>query len=52
MILSWMLYCVDIEVTAVYFEQGEFDKSIETCEKAVEEGRSVGDFITPLNSTS
>ena len=26
---------------AVYMEQGEYDKSIETAEKAVEEGRSV-----------
>jgi stress-induced-phosphoprotein 1 len=26
---------------AVYFEQGEYDKSIETCHKAVDEGRDV-----------
>ena len=26
-------------VTAVYFEQGEYKKAIETCEKAVDEGR-------------
>ncbi|KAK7696578.1 hypothetical protein QCA50_001236 [Cerrena zonata] len=42
---AWDLYPKDItfltNLGAVYFEQGEFDKCIETCEKAVEEGRSL-----------
>lgn len=32
------------DIPAVYFEQGEYDKAIETCEKAVDEGRSVRPF--------
>ena len=42
---AWDLWPKDItfltNLGAVYFEQGEYDKCIETCEKAVEEGRSV-----------
>ncbi|KAG8218324.1 activator of Hsp70 and Hsp90 chaperone [Butyriboletus roseoflavus] len=41
---AWDLWPKDItfltNLGAVYFEQGEYDKCIETCEKAVEEGRS------------
>ncbi|TCD70460.1 Hsp90 cochaperone [Steccherinum ochraceum] len=42
---AWDLWPKDItfltNLGAVYFEQGDFDKAIETCEKAVEEGRSL-----------
>ncbi|KAJ7229034.1 activator of Hsp70 and Hsp90 chaperone [Mycena pura] len=42
---AWDLWPKDItfltNLAAVYFEQGEYDKAIETCEKAVEEGRSL-----------
>jgi hypothetical protein len=32
-------------LSAVYFEQGNYEKAIETCEKAVNEGRSVGSYF-------
>ncbi|KAJ7067943.1 activator of Hsp70 and Hsp90 chaperone [Mycena amicta] len=42
---AWDLWPKDItfltNLGAVYFEQGEYDKAIETCEKAVDEGRSL-----------
>ncbi|KAF7354943.1 Heat shock protein sti1 [Mycena sanguinolenta] len=42
---AWVLWPQDItfltNLGAVYFEQGEYDKAIEACEKAVEEGRSL-----------
>ncbi|KAF7354926.1 Heat shock protein sti1 like protein [Mycena sanguinolenta] len=42
---AWDLWPQDItfltNLGAVYFEQGEYDKVIEACEKAVEEGRSL-----------
>jgi len=42
---AWDLWPQDVtyltNLGAVYFEQGDFDKCIETCEKAVEEGRSL-----------
>ncbi|KAK7061350.1 heat shock protein sti1 [Favolaschia claudopus] len=42
---AWDLWPKDItfltNLGAVYFEQGEYDKAIETCEKAVEEGRGI-----------
>jgi len=42
---AWDLWPKDVtfltNLGAVYFEQGEYDKAIETCEKAVDEGRSI-----------
>lgn len=42
---AWDLWPKDItfltNLAAVFFEQGNYDKAIETCEKAVEEGRSL-----------
>ncbi|KAG6866007.1 hypothetical protein C0991_009679 [Blastosporella zonata] len=42
---AWDLWPKDLtfltNLGAVYFEQGDYDKTIETCEKAVEEGREI-----------
>ncbi|KAH8830551.1 activator of Hsp70 and Hsp90 chaperone [Flagelloscypha sp. PMI_526] len=42
---AWDTWPKDItflsNLAAVYFEQGEYDKSIETCHKAVDEGRDI-----------
>ena len=42
---AWEIWPKDVtfltNLGAVYFEQGEYDKCIEACEKSVEEGRSV-----------
>jgi len=42
---AWDIWPKDVtfltNLGAVYFEQGDYDKCIETCEKAVEEGRSI-----------
>ncbi|KAJ7087252.1 activator of Hsp70 and Hsp90 chaperone [Mycena belliarum] len=42
---AWDVWPKDItfltNLGAVYFEQGDYDKAIETCEKAAEEGRSL-----------
>lgn len=42
------MYVLD-DAVAVHFEQGEYDKAIEVCEKAVDEGRSVS---RKIHSTS
>lgn len=45
---AWDLWPKDItfltNLGAVYLEQGEYEKCIETCEKAVEEGRNVSSW--------
>ncbi|KAF8897167.1 activator of Hsp70 and Hsp90 chaperone [Infundibulicybe gibba] len=42
---AWEVWPKDVtyltNLGAAYFEQGDYDKSIEICEKAVEEGRSI-----------
>lgn len=42
---AWEIWPKDVtfltNLGAVYFEQGEYDKCIEACQKAVDEGRSV-----------
>lgn len=52
---AWELYPKDItlltNLAAVHFEKAEYDKCIETCEKAVEEGRSVGIRPSPRLSS-